>query len=47
MTPASNIKVEAGTHKFEIQKSGYKTWDRTWEVLADSPVKIEVALEKL
>jgi hypothetical protein len=47
MTPAANLQVEAGAHKIEIKKNGYKTWDRTWGVLANSPVKIEVELEKI
>lgn len=46
-TPAADLQVEAGTHKIEIKKSGYKTWDRTWRVLANSPVKIEATLEKI
>jgi hypothetical protein len=47
MTPVANLKVETGPHKIEIQKSGFKTWVRIWQVLADSPVKIEVELEKI
>ncbi|MDD8026223.1 MAG: PEGA domain-containing protein [Acidobacteriota bacterium] len=46
-TPVSSLQIEAGPHKIEIQKSGYKTWSRTMQVLANSPVKIEVELEKL
>jgi hypothetical protein len=46
-TPAPNLQLEAGPHKIEIQKSGYKTWARTMQVLANSPVKIEIELEKI
>jgi eukaryotic-like serine/threonine-protein kinase len=46
-TPVSSLQIEAGPHKIEIQKGGYKTWSRTMQVLANSPVKIEVELEKL
>jgi hypothetical protein len=46
-TPVSNLQIEVGPHKIEIQKSGYKTWARTWQVLPNSPVKIEVELEKV
>lgn len=45
--PVSNIQVEAGTHKIEIQKSGYKTWSRTMQILANSPAKIEIELERI
>ena len=45
-TPASNLQIEAGPHKIEIQKNGYKTWSRTMQVLANSPVKIEIEMEK-
>ena len=46
-TPVSNLQIEAGPHKIEILKGGYKTWSRTMQVLANSPVKIEIELEKL
>jgi hypothetical protein len=45
--PVSNIQVEAGAHKIEIQKSGYKTWSRTMQILANSPAKIEIELERI
>jgi hypothetical protein len=43
-TPVSNLQLEAGFHKIDIQKSGYKTWTRNVQVLANSPVKIEIEL---
>ena len=46
-TPVSNLQIEAGPHKIEIQKNGYKIWARTMQVLANSPAKIEVELEKI
>jgi hypothetical protein len=46
-TPASNLQVEAGAHKIEIQKRGYRTWSRTIQVLPNSPAKFEVELEKI
>jgi len=45
--PVSSLQIEVGPHKIEIQKNGYKTWTRTMQVLANSPVKIEVELEKI
>jgi len=45
-TPVSNLQIEVGPHKIEILKNGYKTWSRTMQVLANSPVKIEIELEK-
>jgi hypothetical protein len=45
-TPASNLQLEVGPHQIAIQKSGYKTWTRTMQVLANTPVKIEIELEK-
>jgi len=46
-TPVSSLQLEAGLHKIEIRKSGYKTWARTMQLLPNSPVKIEVELEKV
>jgi hypothetical protein len=46
-TPVPSLQLEAGPHKIEIQKSGYKTWARTMQLLPNSPVKIEVELEKI
>ena len=45
-TPVSSLPIEAGPHKIEIQKPGYKTWSRAMQVLANTPVKIEIELEK-
>ncbi|MDD8026222.1 MAG: PEGA domain-containing protein [Acidobacteriota bacterium] len=46
-TPVSSLQIEVGPHKVEIQKGGYKTWTRTMQVLPNSPVKIEVELDKI
>jgi len=45
-SPAPNLQLEVGTHKIEIEKSGYKTWTRTMQILANSPVTIDIELEK-
>lgn len=46
-TPVSNLQIEVGPHKIEIQKNRYKPWARTMQLLPNSPVKIEVELEKI
>jgi len=46
-TPVSNLQLEAGPHKIEIRKTGFKMWTRTTQVLPNSPVKIEIELEKI
>lgn len=42
----SNLKLPPGKHKITVQKSGYKTWERSMEVFAGGSVTLDATLEE-
>jgi len=44
-TPSS-LRLAAGDHKIKLEKSGFKTWERTMTVGAGATAKVDATLEK-
>ena len=44
-TPSS-LRLRAGDHKIRLEKSGFKTWERTMTVGAGATAKVDATLEK-
>ena len=46
-TTPSNLQLTAGEHTIVIEKSGFKTWQRTMTVTAGGTANLEVTLDKI
>jgi hypothetical protein len=46
-TTPSNLQLKAGEHTVVIEKSGFKSWQRTMTVTAGGTANLEVTLEKI
>ena len=46
ITPAAQLKLEAGDHVLEIRKPGYRLWKNSIKVLLNSETTINAELEK-
>jgi hypothetical protein len=44
-TPSS-LRLAAGDHKIKLEKSGFKTWERTLTVASGEKAMVDPALEK-
>jgi hypothetical protein len=42
----STLKLTAGDHKIKLEKSGFKTWERTLTVSAGASATVNPTLEK-
>ncbi|MFC1851438.1 PEGA domain-containing protein [candidate division CSSED10-310 bacterium] len=44
-TPFIDDQIPTGTHKLEVRKTGFTTWEETISVLASKPLRRDVSLE--
>jgi hypothetical protein len=42
----STLKLTAGDHKVKLEKSGFKTWNRTLTVTAGETATVNAALDR-
>jgi len=42
----STLKLAAGDHKIKLEKSGFKTWERTLTVAAGATATVNPTLDK-